>query len=74
MIMNPEDLAAAGVFVSLSDVEDEAPPEAAGEEDRGRYSNSSGDLWLDMSIANSRFLSGIELQEEDEEEVGEGGW
>ena len=72
--MNPEDLAAAGVFVSLSEVEDEAPPEAAGEEERARYSKSSEDLWLDMSMAKSLFFSGIELQEDEDEEVGEGGW
>jgi len=75
--MKPEDLAAAGVFelVSLSEVDEDAPPEAAGEDEPPRKSSKSSLFaCLLMSMAKSRFFNGIERPEEDDEdEVGEGG-
>lgn len=78
MIMKPDDLATAGVLelLSLSEVDEEAPPEAAGDDDPARKSSKSSLVLLDMLRAKSRFLSGIEIDEDEldvDEEVGEGG-
>ena len=78
MIMNPDDRTTAGVFelLSLSEFEDDAPPDAAGDEDPARKSSKSSEVFclLDMSMAErSRFLRGTDRQDEDEDEVGDGG-
>jgi len=77
VIMNPDDLATAGVLelLSLSDVEDEAPPEAVGEDDPALKSSKSSPDLLDMLMAKSRFFSGMDRDEvlDADDEVGEGG-
>ena len=79
VIMKPDVRATAGVFelLSLSEVDEEAPPDAAGDEDPARKSSKSSEVFclLDMSMAAvmSRFFRGTDRHDEEEEEVGEGG-